>query len=91
MLMVNTPLAALMSLNSSASESLVGANRDVITDSIVGSDNALIFINTRACSSVAGQLRFNTATTILQGDIDGNGMADLEIQLNGVAASNFIL
>lgn len=92
-----------------ASESRVGVNRDVITDFVSGSDkidlsgiDAVVgggdsvfrFINTGVFTSVAGQLRWNVATHTLQGDTDGNGMADIEIQLTGVtslAVRDFIL
>ena len=82
-------------------ESPAGVNKDVITDFVTGSDkidlagidavtggsdNAFSFINTGAFTSVAGQLRFHVAANTLQGDIDGNGVADLEIQLIGVAS-----
>jgi Ca2+-binding RTX toxin-like protein len=90
-------------------ESPAGVNKDVITDFVSGSDkidlagidavtggsdNAFSFINTGAFTSVAGQLRFHAATSTLQGDTDGNGVADLEIQLIGVAsvaAGDFML
>ena len=44
-------------------------------------------------SGVAGQLRFNSATKIVAGDIDGDGVADFEIGLSvsSLAASDFIL
>ena len=92
-----------------ASESATGANKDVITDFLSGSDkidlsgidavaggsdNAFTYINTGAFTSVAGQLRYDVATTTLQCDINGNGVADIEIQLTGVtslAVSDLIL
>ena len=84
-----------------ASESSVGVKKDVITDFVSGSDridlsgidavvggsdNAFRFINTGVFTSVAGQLRWNVATHTLQGDTDGNGVADVEIQLTGVSS-----
>ena len=59
-------------------------------------NDAFTFIgNDVAFSSVAGQLRFDTTSSILSGDIDGNGGADFEIQLTGVTtnllATDFIL
>jgi len=82
-------------------ESQAGTNKDVITDFVSGSDkidlagidaivggsdNTFTYLNTGAFTSVAGQLRFDVATNTLQGDTDGNGVADLEIQLTGVAS-----
>lgn len=82
-------------------ESVVGARKDVITDFVSGvdkidlsgidavvggSDNAFRFINTGAFTSVAGQLRWNVATHTLQGDTNGNGVVDVEIQLTGVTS-----
>ena len=49
---------------------------------------AFTFIgNNITFSNIAGQLRFDTASGILSGDIDGNGAADFEIQLAGVTPS----
>lgn len=42
-------------------------------------------------SHLAGQLRFDTASGILYGDIDGNGEADFEIQLAEVKTNLLIL
>jgi serralysin len=81
-------------------ESLTGANRDVVSDfsaaqgdmvdlsgidanSTLTSDQAFSFIGAAAFGAVAGQLRFSGS--ILSGDTDGNGNADFEIQLMGVA------
>ena len=84
-----------------ATESQAGLNKDVITDFVSGSDkidlagidavvggsdNAFTYINMGAFTSVAGQLRFHVPTNTLQGDTDGNGVADVEIQLTGVAS-----
>ena len=59
-------------------------------------NDAFTFIgNDVAFGSVAGQLRFDTTSRILSGDIDGIGGADFEIQLTGVIinllATDFIL
>ena len=58
-------------------------------------NDAFVFIGSAAFGSVAGQLRFDTTTSIVSGDIDGNGAADFEIQLAGVTtnllATDFIL
>ena len=58
-------------------------------------NDAFIFIVNAAFSNTAGELRFDTTTSIVSGDIDGNGAADFEIQLTGVTtnllASDFIL
>lgn len=54
-------------------------------DAIDGSfdDDAFAFIGSSAFSNVAGQLRF--AGGILEGDVDGDGVADFSIQLQGRA------
>ena len=43
-------------------------------------------INTSAFSNVAGQLRYNVAgtDTVLEGDVDGDSVADFQIQLTGI-------
>ena len=48
-------------------------------------DDAFTFIGTAAFSGTAGELRaFTTAaSTLVRGDTDGDGIADLEIFLNG--------
>ena len=59
-------------------------------------DQAFTFIGTSAFSSVAGELRYGSAgsDTIIEGDMDGNGVADFEIVLTGsfaLTAADFIL
>lgn len=51
-----------------------------------GPNNAFSFIGSAAFSSSEGELRFHQTgnKTIIQGDTDGDGSADLEIQLLGV-------
>ncbi|CAN5523937.1 hypothetical protein BH10PSE7_BH10PSE7_02150 [soil metagenome] len=53
----------------------------------VGGDQAFAFIGT-AAFTVAGQLRYQTAgaATIVSGDINGDHIADFEIQLSGAIA-----
>ena len=46
----------------------------------------LIFIATAAFSNVAGQLRYDTASRQLQGDTNGDGVADFALVLDGVAS-----
>jgi Ca2+-binding RTX toxin-like protein len=48
--------------------------------------NPMIFIGTAAFSNVAGELRFEIDgdVTLLLGDVDGNGEADLIIEVDGV-------
>lgn len=90
-------------------ESVVGANRDVIinfhhdqhdhidlvgidADTTQPNDQAFHFIGSGAFGSVAGELRF--AGGVIQGDVDGNGVADFEIALLNVTSlvqSDFIL
>ena len=61
-----------------------------------GKDDAFDFIGTAAFSSVAGQLRYRIsgANVIVAGDVDGDGVADFTILLEGVAsigAVDFVL
>ena len=56
----------------------------------------LTFIGTAAFSDVAGQVRYSVSgsNTIVQGDVNGDGTADFEIQLNNTStlqASDFML
>jgi Ca2+-binding RTX toxin-like protein len=79
----------------------VGVARDVVAD-FVSSDTldlsaidasqpsagnqAFAFLGQAAFSGVAGELRF--AGEVLQGDVDGNRIADFEVRLLGVSALN---
>ena len=49
-------------------------------------NQAFSMIGTSALSKVAGQLHYKTvgADTLLQGDVNGDGIADFELQLTGV-------
>jgi Ca2+-binding RTX toxin-like protein len=83
-------------------ESPAGANKDVISafvsgadkidlsgiDAIAGgADDAFSYLGSGAFTSAAGQLRFDVATNTLQADVDGNGVADFEVQLVGIAVA----
>jgi Ca2+-binding RTX toxin-like protein len=59
--------------------------REIDSDLATAGDQAFSFIGTSAFSNVAGQLRyaFDGVDTWLQGDRDGDGVADLEIVLTG--------
>jgi len=66
------------------------------SNSLVSSNQAFTFIGTAAFSNVAGQLRYETSggVTTISGDVDGDSVADLVIQLSGSIAlisSDFIL
>ena len=59
-------------------------------------DQAFTFIATAAFSGSAGQLRFTVAggQTIVEGDINGDAVADFQVQLTGVielVANHFVL
>lgn len=59
-------------------------------------DQAFTFIATAAFSGSAGQLRFTVAggQTIVEGDINGDAVADFQVQLTGVIelfANHFVL
>lgn len=51
-----------------------------------GADNAFSFIGNAAFGNVAGQLRYEqiSGVTYVQGDTDGNGVADFIIRLDGL-------
>jgi trimeric autotransporter adhesin len=51
----------------------------------VAGDQAFTMINTSAFSNVAGQLRYfvQNSNTILEGDVNGDGVADCQVQLTG--------
>ena len=59
-------------------------------------DQAFTFIATAAFSGSAGQLRFTVAgwQTIVEGDVDGDAVADFQVQLTGIVklvADHFVL
>jgi serralysin len=92
-----------------AAECGIGAARDVITDfirsqadkidlatidakSTVSGNQAFTFVGTKALSGAAGQLRCSDG--IIQGDSNGDGAADLELQVlgpNTMQSSDFLL
>lgn len=53
----------------------------------IAGNQAFTFIDT-AFTHVAGQLRFDSASHMLFGDVNGNGVADFEIELLGVTTLN---
>jgi Ca2+-binding RTX toxin-like protein len=82
-------------------ESVAGAGRDVIinfhhsqhdrivlagidADTIQDNDQAFDYIGGATFSSVAGELRFSDG--VLEGDVDGDGTADFQIELTAVTA-----
>ena len=91
------------------SESRVGAKHDLIqgfkhsendridlksidADSTAGGNQAFDLIGKAAFSGTAGELRF--AGGLLQGDVNGNGVADLEVKVTGLGGAvdgDFIL
>ena len=79
-----------------------GASRDVIADFEHRVDDIDLrgfmaggeFIGNAAFEDVAGQVRYNKATGILQGDVNGDGNADFEIGFTNkpvLSAADFIL
>ena len=70
--------------------------RLIDADAGTAADDAFSFIGSSAFSGAAGELRFATVDgdTYLQGDVNGDGAADLVIQLDGlppIVAADFIL
>jgi Ca2+-binding RTX toxin-like protein len=66
--------------------------RPMDADLGLAGDQAFAFMGNTAFSNVVGQLRF--AAGALEGDVDGNGVADFQIQLHAVGsliATNFWL
>ena len=45
-------------------------------------NQAFTFIGNQGFANVAGQLRFDTTTHKVQGDVDGDGNADFAINVN---------
>ncbi len=82
----------------SNADSSVGTGRDVITDFTRGADridvsalNASSFVGTSLFSGQAGQLRYVSfdGTTIIELDSNGDRVADLQIELNGMIGLGF--
>lgn len=79
-------------------DSAPGAGRDVITDFAQGSDvidfsalNAAEFVGTALFSGEAGEVRYATfdGATIVELDSDGDGLADLQVELAGQLSLSF--
>lgn len=65
-------------------------------DETLADDQAFAFIGTSGFSNTAGELRFgsNGGNTVVQGDVDGDGVADFSVMLSGnhtLTADDFIL
>lgn len=86
----------------SAAEAGGGLGRDVIADFEVGLDSinlramqdGLTFIGQAAFSGQAGEIRYNRGTRLVQGDLDGDEVADFAIEVisaAGLTAGDFIL
>ena len=52
----------------------------------VAGNQAFTMLGTAAFFGVAGQLRYDVvgADTVMQGDVNGDGVADFELQLTGI-------
>ncbi len=90
----------------SASDSAVGAQRDVIWGFDIGQDvidltqvapGLLVFRGTDAFTGTAREVRlaeFSSGTTIVQVDVDGDGVQDMEVmisQITGLSETDFLL
>jgi subtilisin-like proprotein convertase family protein len=84
-----------------AADSPVGSGRDVITDFEVGIDkivfldDATTFIGSIGFRGEAGSVRavMNSVNTVVEVDVDGDRIADMQIQLNGrkvLSAGDFL-
>jgi Ca2+-binding RTX toxin-like protein len=63
--------------------------RQMDASSLLTGNQAFTFIGTGAFTSVAGQLRaIHGTSSVIQGDVNGDGVADFELQLNGIATVN---
>ena len=65
-------------------------------NSVAGGNQAFAFIGTSAFSGAAGQLRYEMSggNTLVSGDVNGDGVADFQVQLTGLMAltgSDFLL
>ena len=70
--------------------------RAIDADATSGGDQAFAFIGGAAFSGTAGELRFAQAggSTLVEGDVNGDGVADFQIELAGahmLAAADFML
>lgn len=68
----------------------------VDANSVLSGNQAFTFIGSAAFSNVAGQLRYSTSggITLVSGDVNGDGVADFQIELTGTLApiaSDFVL
>ncbi|HEY3049928.1 MAG TPA: M10 family metallopeptidase C-terminal domain-containing protein, partial [Polaromonas sp.] len=55
-------------------------------NTLVAGNQAFTMLGTAAFFGVAGQLRYDVvgADTVMQGDVNGDGVADFELQLTGI-------
>ena len=59
---------------------------NIDADVTAGGNQAFTFIGTTAFGGNAGELRFNAGNSRILGDADGDGVADLVIEVTGVGA-----
>ena len=79
---------------STAAEAGTIAKHDKISDFTAGSDHLDLaaiqagqtFIGGAVFSNVAGQVRYDVASGLLTGDVNGDGVADYVIELTNLAA-----
>jgi Ca2+-binding RTX toxin-like protein len=57
--------------------------RAIDADSFTARNDAFTWIGNAAFGGVAGELRFEVGPNVLQGDIDGDGVADFEVFFTG--------
>jgi len=55
-------------------------------NTLVAGNQAFTMLGTGAFFGVAGQLRYDVvgSNTVMQGDVNGDGVADFELQLTGI-------
>ena len=66
---------------------------DIDANTLVSGNQAFTFVGTAAFGGVAGQLRFDDGIHFVEGDINGDAVADFTIACNtsSMAATDFVL
>ena len=89
-------------LNGAAETGITSTSRDVVidfvskvdrfdlsgvnADSTLGGNQTFTYLGSGAFTNLAGQLRYSTANGLLQGDVDGDGLADFVVEFQNFTA-----